>query len=71
MSTPLPIIPNDATAFPPPYVVQTQAHMCVADHGFTPYDGYRVGGDLTGATRLLYRTTIFDIGDGWVRIGNF
>jgi hypothetical protein len=71
MSTPLPIIPNDATSYPAPYVVQTPAHMCVAEHGFTPYDGYRVGGDLTGATRLLYRTTIFDIGDGWVRIGNF
>jgi hypothetical protein len=71
MSTPLPIIPNDATSYPAPYVVQTQAHMCVADHGFAPYDGLGVGGSLTGATRLLYRTTIFDIGDGWVAIGKF
>jgi hypothetical protein len=68
MSTPLPIIP---ASYPAPYVVQTQAHMCIADHGFIPYDGFGVGGALTGATRLLYRTTVFDIGDGWVRIGNF
>jgi hypothetical protein len=73
MSTPLPIIPNDAQTFPAPYVVQTQAHMCVADHGFSSYDGASyypaTGGSLIGVSRLLYRTTIFDIGDGWVRVG--
>jgi hypothetical protein len=61
MSTPLPIIPDDATTFPSPYVVNTQAHMCIAEHGF---NGFTVGSD--GITRLSYFTTVFDIGDGWV-----
>jgi len=63
MSTPLPIIPNDAATFPSPYVAQTQANMCIAQHGF---DSFAIGAD--GVTRLLYFTTVIDIGDGWVRI---
>jgi hypothetical protein len=61
MSSPLPIIPNDASTFPAPYVVNTQAHMCVAEHGF---NSFTIGSD--GVTRLLYYTTVIDIGDGWV-----
>jgi len=63
MSTPLPIIPNDATTFPLPYVAQTQANMCIAQHGF---DSFGIGAD--GVARLLYFTTVIDIGDGWVRV---
>jgi hypothetical protein len=38
----------------------TQAHMCVAAHGFTSFD-------FSGGTaHLLYKTHVFDIGDGWV-----
>lgn len=61
MSTPLPIIPHDATTFPAPYTVDTQAHMCIAEHGF---NSFAIGAD--GVTRLLYFTTVIDIGDGWV-----
>lgn len=61
MSTPLPIIPNDTTTFPSPYMVSTQAHMCIAEHGF---NSFTIGAD--GFTRLLYFTTVIDIGDGWV-----
>ena len=64
MSTPLPIIPNDATAFPPPYVAQTQANMCIAQHGF---DSFAIGAD--GVTRVLYFTTVIDGSDAWVRVG--
>jgi hypothetical protein len=69
MSTPLPLIPTDdptnfpATVLPPGvvvYVPGTQAHMCVAAHGFTSFD-------FSGGTaHLLYKTHVFDIGDGWV-----
>ena len=61
MSTPLPIIPNDATTFKPPYKVNTQAQMCIAKHGFTSFQI-----DANGNTQVMYTTTIFDIGDGWV-----
>jgi len=61
MSTPLPIIPNDATVFKAPYKVNTQANMCIAKHGFTSFVI-----DANGNTQLYYSTTIFDIGDGWV-----
>ena len=61
MSTPLPIIPNDATTFKAPYKVNTQAQMCIAKHGFTSFQI-----DASGNTLVMYTTTIFDIGDGWV-----
>jgi len=61
MSTPLPIIPNDATTFKAPYKVNTQAQMCIAKHGFTSFQI-----DANGNTQVMYTTTIFDIGDGWV-----
>jgi hypothetical protein len=64
MSTPLPIIPNDPTTFPAPYTPQTQANMCIAQHGF---DSFALGPD--GKVRLLYFTTVIDIGDGFVRVG--
>ena len=62
VSTPLPIIPNDPTTFPSPYVVQTQAHMCIADHGFRAY-----GLDSSGNPLVMYSTTVIDIGDGYVK----
>ena len=62
MSTPLPIIPNDATTFKPPYKVNTQSQMCIAKHGFTSFQI-----DANGNTQVMYTTTIFDIGDGWVQ----
>jgi hypothetical protein len=62
MSTPLPIIPNDTTTFPPPYAVNTQAQMCIAEHGF---NSFSIGAD--GTTQLMYFTTVIDIGDGWVK----
>ncbi len=61
MSTPLPIIPNDATTFKAPYKVNTQAQMCIAKHGFTSFVI-----DANGNTQVYYTSTIFDIGDGWV-----
>ncbi|HET8877664.1 MAG TPA: hypothetical protein VFO53_15145 [Casimicrobiaceae bacterium] len=61
MSTPLPIIPNNATVFKAPYKVNTQAQMCIAKHGFTSFTI-----DAHGNTQVMYTTTIFDIGDGWV-----
>jgi hypothetical protein len=64
MSTPLPLIPtNDPTNFPAAgvYVPGTQAHMCIAAHGFTSYDF------AGGIAHVLYKTRVFDIGDGWVR----
>ena len=61
MSTPLPIIPNDTSTFAAPYAVNTQAHMCIAEHGF---NAFAIGSD--GITQLLYYTTVIDIGDGWV-----
>ena len=65
VSTPLPIIPNDTTSFPPakPYVVNTQAHMCIAEHGF---GAFAIGPD--GTTQIMYFTTVIDIGDGWVTL---
>lgn len=66
MSTPLPIIPDDTTTFPAPYKVKTQAHMCIAEHGF---DGFNMTIDPnTGlpVAQVMYFTTVFDIGDGWV-----
>lgn len=63
VSTPLPIIPNDAASFPAPYTVQTQAHMCIAEHGF---DAFAIGVD--GTTQVMYFTTVIDIGDGWVTL---
>ena len=65
VSTPLPIIPNDATTFPAPYTVQTQAHMCIAEHGF---NAFSIGAD--GTTQVMYFTTVIDIGDGYVK-GSF
>ena len=65
VSTPLPIIPNDTTSFPAPYTVQTQAHMCIAEHGF---NAFSIGAD--GTTQLMYFTTVIDIGDGYVK-GSF
>lgn len=78
MSTPLPIIPSDATSFPATYTdsqgatvaspagysAGRQANMCVVTHGFISY-----GLDGSGNATVLYETTVFDIGDGWVRIG--
>jgi hypothetical protein len=64
MSTPLPIIPNDAATFPSPYVVKKQANMCIAEHGFSSF-----AVDANGKSQALYFTTVIDIGDGWVRIG--
>jgi len=61
MSTPLPIIPNNATVFKAPYKVNTQAQMCIAKHGFTSFTI-----DANGNTQVMYTSTIFDIGDGWV-----
>ena len=61
MSTPLPIIPNNTTSFKPPYKVNTQAQMCIAKHGFTSFNI-----DANGNTQVIYSSTIFDIGDGWV-----
>jgi len=61
MSTPLPIIPNDTTTFKAPYKVNTQAQMCIARHGFTSFQL-----DTNGNTQMIYQTTIFDIGDGWI-----
>ena len=61
MSTPLPIIPNDSTTFKAPYKVKTQAQMCIAKHGFTSFQI-----DTNGNTQVMYTTTVFDIGDGWV-----
>jgi 5-hydroxyisourate hydrolase-like protein (transthyretin family) len=63
MSTPLPIIPNDATTFPAPYKVNTQSQMCIAKHGFTSFQL-----DASGNTQVMYSSTIFDIGDGWVQV---
>ena len=63
VSTPLPIIPDDATTFPAPYVVKRQAQMCVADHKFR---GFTL--DATGTAQVLWTTTVFDIGDGWVSL---
>lgn len=65
VSTPLPIIPNDPTTFPAPYIVQTQAHMCIADHGFRAF-----GLDSNGNPLVMYTTTVIDIGDGYVK-GSF
>lgn len=63
MSTPLPLIPtDDPTNYPTTgvYAPGTQAHMCIAAHGFTSFD-------FSGGTaHLLYKTHVFDIGDGWV-----
>ena len=64
MSTPLPIIPNDPATFPAPYVVKKQANMCVAEHGFGSF-----ATDANGKAQVMYFSTIIDIGDGWVRIG--
>lgn len=64
MSTPLPIIPNDAATFPSPYVVKKQANMCIAEHGFSSF-----AVDANGKSQAMYFTTVIDIGDGWVRIG--
>ncbi|HEX7373409.1 MAG TPA: hypothetical protein VF277_00415 [Steroidobacteraceae bacterium] len=63
VSTPLPIIPNNSTTFQPPYVVQTQAQMCIADHGFQAF-GSGSGG------QVMFWTTVIDIGDGVVK-GSF
>ena len=63
VSTPLPIIPNDSTTFPAPYAVQTQAQMCIADHGFQAF-----GSGSSG--QVMYWTTVIDIGDGVVK-GSF
>ncbi len=63
VSTPLPIIPNDATSFPPPYTVLRQANMCIAEHG---WNAFAIG--ASGNTQLLYFTTVIDLGDGWVGI---
>ncbi|HEV2220885.1 MAG TPA: hypothetical protein VGV08_10045, partial [Casimicrobiaceae bacterium] len=65
VSTPLPIVPNDPTTFPAPYTVQTQAHMCIADHGFRAF-----GLDSNGNPLVMYTTTVIDIGDGYVK-GSF
>ncbi|HKU86938.1 MAG TPA: hypothetical protein VJV77_11440 [Casimicrobiaceae bacterium] len=64
MSTPLPIVPDDASTYPSPYVVKKQANMCVAEHGFGSF-----AVDANGKSQPMYFTTIIDIGDGWVRIG--
>jgi hypothetical protein len=64
MSTPLPMVPDDATTFPAPYVVKKQANMCVAEHGFGSFSA-----DANGKAQAMYFSTIIDIGDGWVRIG--
>jgi hypothetical protein len=69
MSTPLPIIPDDAATFSPPgspYVVKTQAHMCIAEHGFDSFN--MVVDPNTGlpTAQITWFTTAFDIGDGWV-----
>jgi hypothetical protein len=68
VSTPLPLIPtDDSTNFPllssgGVYKPGTQAHMCIASHGFTAFDF------LGGTANVLYSTHVFDIGDGWVTI---
>jgi hypothetical protein len=59
MSTPLPI---DFNAVPP-----AQVPMCVINHGWLTA-GFNPS---TGIPRIRYFSTVFDIGDGWVRIGNF
>jgi hypothetical protein len=61
MSTPLPLIPNDTTTFPAPYIVQRQAQMCIAEHGF---DAFTIGPG--GTAQIMYFTSVIDIGDGWV-----
>jgi hypothetical protein len=64
MSTPLPLIPSDDPGnFPAAgiYKPGTQAHMCVASHGFSAFS-------FEGGTpHVVYKTHVFDIGDGWVR----
>ena len=74
MSTPLPIIPNDKTTFPAPYIVQTQAQMCIADHGFQAYGlapaPTRASDPPAGTPLVMYTTTVIDIGDGYVK-GSF
>jgi hypothetical protein len=61
MSTPLPIIPDDAANFPAPYQVKKQANMCIAEHGFQSFTL-----DANGNTQVMYFSTVIDIGDGWV-----
>jgi hypothetical protein len=60
MSTPLPIIPDDVGNFPSPYVVLTQAHMCIASRGWVS-----TVLDANGNPLVEYFTTVIDIGDGW------
>jgi hypothetical protein len=66
MSTPLPIIPNDAPTFPSPYAVKTQAHMCIAEHGFDSFN--MISDPNTGfpTAQVVWFTTVYDIGDGYV-----
>lgn len=68
MSTPLPIIPDDPVTYPSPYVVKTQAHMCVAEHGFAAFDMIQDPATGFPTARVMWFTTVFDIGDGWVTI---
>ena len=58
MSTPLPIVPASYALY-----AGQQARMCIVDHGFTA-----AGTDASGNALVMYSTTVFDIGDGWVRI---
>ena len=60
MSTPLPIDSDTASDN-----YQQQANMCVANHGWMAAGIHPV----TGVAQIRYFTTVIDIGDGWVRVG--
>jgi hypothetical protein len=59
MSTPLPIDLNPASAN-----FNVQVPMCVINHGWMAAGPNPV----TGIPQIRYFTTVYDIGDGWVRI---
>jgi hypothetical protein len=59
MSTPLPIDLNPSS----PYF-QSQANICVVNHGFMAAGNNPV----TGVAQIRYFTSVIDIGDGWVTI---
>jgi hypothetical protein len=60
MSTPLPIDPYQGSAN-----YQQQVNMCVVNHGWMAAGIHPV----TGVPQIRYFTTVMDIGDGWVRVG--
>jgi hypothetical protein len=68
MSTPLPLLTQDAIGSQNAYAALTPAHMCIYDHGWIP-KGFRPGSN-PGVPQVIWQTSVFDIGDGFMDGGD-